>query len=167
MISVAYWCVCQLMPQKQKLALHCLQEIEHYSIYAPRLREHRMVRGRKVEVRPLLFVNYIFVQIVSGWWSARWAPGVSKIVLGDGAAPARVPDQIIAELKRRERDGAIELSKRGLRRGDRIRILRGPFQNHLAIFADMKPRDRIEVLLQLLGSTRHATLESLDVEPAK
>jgi transcription antitermination factor NusG len=38
-----------------------------------------------------------------------------------------------------------------LRRGTRVRILRGPFTGHLAIFAGMKPRERVEVLLALLG----------------
>ena len=63
----------------------------------------------------------------------------------DGEQPARVPDQVIAELRKRERNGVIELPKqRTLKCGDRVRILRGPFQDHLAIFADMKPRERVE-----------------------
>jgi hypothetical protein len=42
-----------------------------------------------------------------------------------------------------------------------------PFEGHLAMYHDSKPRDRIEVLLQLLGSTRRATLASLEVELIK
>jgi transcription antitermination factor NusG len=116
-----YWCACQLLPRQERLALHMLQEVEHYSVYAPRLREHRMVRGRRVEVRPLLFINYIFIRVELQWSRARWCAGVNRIVL-DGVAPARVPDQVIAALKRREFDGAIELSKRGLQRLRKVNL---------------------------------------------
>jgi hypothetical protein len=48
--------------------------------------------------------------------------------------------------------------------GDRVRILRGPFSGRLAVFADMKPRERVEVLLRLLGGERHVTLARCDIE---
>ena len=38
------------------------------------------------------------------------------------------------------------------------------FQGHLAIFADMKPRQRVEILLCLLGSQQRVTLASTGVE---
>jgi hypothetical protein len=47
--------------------------------------------------------------------------------------------------------GLIELIKPLLRRGARVKILHGPFRDHLAIFADMKPRARVEILLEILG----------------
>ena len=66
--------------------------------------------------------------MLSGW---SWTADV----------PARVPDRVIAEIHKREVGGLIELPKpTPLRRGDRVRILHGPFSGHLAIFADMKPR---------------------------
>jgi hypothetical protein len=34
----------------------------------------------------------------------------------------------------------------------------------LAIFADMKPRQRVEILLQLLGGEQRVTLAKKDVE---
>jgi len=48
----------------------------------------------------------VFVAIVSGWWSARWCPHVVRLIL-NGATPAVVSDQIIAEIRRREVDGLI------------------------------------------------------------
>ena len=34
----------------------------------------------------------------------------------------------------------------------------------LAIFADMKPRERVEILLQLLGGEQRVTLAKKDIE---
>src|SRR5262245_65275714 len=83
----------------------------------------------------------------------------------DGIKPARVADQIIDDLRKRERNRLIELSQRsGLKPGDRVRLLRGPFAGHLVIFAGMKPRERVEVLLTFLGAQQRVTLSQDDVE---
>jgi hypothetical protein len=68
----------------------------------------------------------------------------------DGATPAKVPDAVIAEIRTRERQGAIDLPS-NLRPGERVRVVRGPFRDQLAIYATMSGRDRVAVLLRLLG----------------
>jgi transcriptional antiterminator RfaH len=158
-----YWCAAQLQPQRDTLALHFLRQAGFES-YAPRLRERRTVQGRKVVRTPLLFPAYAFVFIRLQWHAARWAPGVIRLVM-DGAAPARVPDAVIDEIRAREVRGLIELPKPPLARpGDAVRVLRGPFAGRLAIYAGMKPRARVEVLLSLLGSRQRMTLAADAVE---
>jgi len=51
-----------------------------YEIYYPQLRERRRHRGREVTATPPLFPGYCFVLVVSGWWNARWAAGVRRMV---------------------------------------------------------------------------------------
>src|SRR5215831_15293756 len=126
-----YWAAAQLQPQRERLALHFLAQAG-FKTYAPRLRERRTVVGRKVIRTPLLFPGYLFVLVELQWHAARWSPGVARIIM-DGAAPARVPDAVIAEIKQRETGGLIELPPR-LKRGDSVRILRGPFREHLALY---------------------------------
>ena len=145
-----FWCAARLMPQREAYATDCLG-VEGFEVYLPRLREQRVIRGRRVEVRPPLFPGYIFIAIVLQWHAARWAPGVANIIM-DGMTPAKVPDRVIDEIRSRERGGLVELPKpRGLRTGDRIRITSGPFQDHLGLYAGQAPRDRVAVLLRLLG----------------
>jgi transcriptional antiterminator RfaH len=156
---MSFWSVAKV--QREQLALHCLG-LAGYQTYLPRLRVHKMVRGRRIELRPALFPGYLFVLVESQWYSARWSPGICGLVM-DGIMPARVPPGVIDEIRRREVGGLIDLARQGIRRGDRLRILHGPFQGHLAIYHDSKPRDRVEVLLKLLGSVQRATLASLDV----
>ena len=61
--------------------------------------------------------------------------------------------------------GLVELPRREpARLGDPVRVVRGPFQGQLGIYAGMKPRERVEVLLALLGGQRRPTLRAGDVE---
>ena len=162
---MSFWAAAQLQPQRDGLALHCLRQAG-FETYAPRLREHRIAHGRKEVRTPLLFPGYLFVLIELQWHTARWSPGVVRIVL-NGTAPAAVPDGVIAALKAREMNGLIELPKPPkFRPGDRVRVLHGPFAGHVGLYQGMKPRERVEVLLAILGAAQRVTLAADAVEAA-
>jgi transcriptional antiterminator RfaH len=158
---MAFWACAQLQPQRERLALHCLT-LAGYSTYLPRLRLRRVSRGRRIETTPALFPGYAFVLIELQWHAVRWAPGVTRIVL-DGAAPARVPDAVIAEIRSREHGGYVELPPR-LKRGDAVRVLKGPFEGRLAIYQEQTAHERVAILLALLGGRQRVTLPRGDVE---
>jgi transcriptional antiterminator RfaH len=158
---MAYWAACRLQPHRTALALHVLG-LRGFETYCPRLRERRARHGRLHEVIKPLFVGYTFVLIQLQWHAARWAPGTLGLIM-DGERPARVPDAVIAEIRARERNGAVELPPKP-RPGDRVRVLRGPFRDRLALYAGMSGRDRVAVLLQLLGREHKVLLPRLDVE---
>jgi transcriptional antiterminator RfaH len=161
---VAYWAVAQLQPQREAFALNMLARAD-FQVYAPRLRELRvMPSGGPLRQRELpLFPGYAFLLIQLQWHAARWCPGVIRLVM-DGLHPARVPDTVIKEIRARERNGVIELSRRQLKAGDRVRILAGPFRGHLAIYAGMSGLERVSVLLQMLGSAARVKLARSDIE---
>ena len=161
-----YWCAAQLQPQRDGLAALCLRQAG-FEIYVPRLREPRTAHGRKVTRTPLLFPGYLFVFIRLQWHTARWAPGVVRLVM-NGTAPAAVPDGVIADLKGCETDGLIDLPPPPkFRAGDRVRVVRGPFAGHVGLYAGMKPRERVEVLLVILGGSQRVTLAADAVEQAR
>src|SRR5262249_7545955 len=158
-----YWAAAQLQPQRERLALHFLAQAG-FETYAPRLRERRTVHGRKIIRTPLLFPGYAFVWIELQWSQARWAPGVARLIM-DGLMPAIVPEVVITAIKAREARGLIELPKPPLARpGDRVRVLAGPFAGQIGLYAGMKPRERIEGLLSILGGSRRMTLAADAVE---
>jgi transcriptional antiterminator RfaH len=162
---MSFWCAAQLQPQRDGLALHCLAAAG-YQVYAPRLRERRTANGRAVVRTPLLFPGYLFILIELQWHTARWSPGVVRIVLS-GGTPAAVPDGVIMALQARETGGLIELPRPPkFRPGDRVRVLHGPFAGHIGLFAGMKPREHIEVLLAILGAAQRVTLAADAVEQA-
>jgi transcription antitermination factor NusG len=100
------------VPRREALALHYLG-LAGYEVYLPRLREHRTSRGRKIEVHPPLFPGYAFIAVKLQWHSARWSVGVVSLIM-NGGEPARVPDDVIEEIRSRERNGLIELPKASL-----------------------------------------------------
>jgi len=92
-VMVAFWAAAQIEIHRTKLALHCLT-LAGFDVYCPRLRERRISRGRKIEVCPALFPGYLFLQVVNGWWQARWSPGVVRLIMDGGGTPAKVPDSV-------------------------------------------------------------------------
>jgi transcriptional antiterminator RfaH len=161
---MAFWAAARAQPNREAVAQRFL-ELAGYTVYAPRLRVNRVSHGRKIETRPPLFPGYAFVLIELQWHAARWCPGTLGLVMNCGV-PARVPDAVIAEIRKRERNGLVELPKPRLMRGGRVKVLRGPFEGHVGLYQGMKPRERVEVLLALLGGQHRVELPAADVEAA-
>jgi transcription antitermination factor NusG len=156
---MSYWACALLEAHREKTALRFLT-LAGYETYCPWLRVKRSVVP--------LFPGYCFVLIADhGWWAARWSIAVRSIVGTHIGEPARVPDSVISGLRARERNGLIQLpQKPGLRRGDQVRITRGPMADRLAVFDGMKGSERVMVLLALLGSVQRVELPKSAIEAA-
>jgi len=126
-----------------------------FSIYFPRYLKRRS-HARKVEAVPRpLFPRYLFVAIdlaAQRWRAIQSTLGVSNLVcVGD--RPALVENGVIHALQAREDEaGFIGLVRRpAFSPGDKVRILEGAFVDSLALVEDVSDRDRVAVLLNLLG----------------
>jgi transcriptional antiterminator RfaH len=160
---MTYWACARLELRREAVAQHFLK-LNGYETYIPRVREQRLRRGKRIETISPLFPAYAFIVIEQQWHRARWSIGVTALIM-DGEHPSRVPDQVIAGIRAREVRGAVELPKSsGLKPGDHVKILGGPFRGHLAFCARMKSHQRVEVLLALLGSHQRVILPRADVE---
>jgi transcriptional antiterminator RfaH len=159
---MSFWAAAQLQPQRDGLALQCLRQAG-FETYAPRLREPRTAHGRKVVRTPLLFPGYLFVLIRLQWHTARWAPGVVRLVM-NGVGPAAVPAAVIED----QTGGLIDLPRPPkFRPGERVRVIHGPLAGHVGLYAGIWPRERIELLLRILGGSQRVTLAADAVEQAR
>jgi transcriptional antiterminator RfaH len=151
---MAYWACAAIDQRHERLELYCLR-LAGFETYLPRLRVRRMTRYRRlIWSEPALFPGYCFVQIELQWHQARWSPGVRRIVL-DGIQPARVPEEIIAEIRAREREG---FEPPRLAPGMRVRIMQGPLQGQVGLLAALRAHERVHVLLRMLGGQRRVEL---------
>ena len=161
-----FWACARTLLRREQLAQHFLT-LSGHETYLPRLRERRFSHGRRVEARPALFPNYLFIRIELQWHSVRWAPGIGALIMAGDTTPARVPDGVIAALKARERGGLIELPRPPkFRPGDAVRVLHGPFIGVTGLYQGMRPHARVAVLLSLLGGQQRVVLGADAVERA-
>jgi transcriptional antiterminator RfaH len=161
---MAYWACGRFEPNRERLALHCLK-VAGFEVYYPRIwGEQRRVSGSRRLATPGLFPMYFFLRIELQWRAARFAHGVRTLVM-DGDRPARLPDRVIDEIKLREGDdGLIRLPKPPqLHQGDQVQIVQGPLAGCFGLVQGMRPGQRVEILLAMLG---RVTLSEKDVVTA-
>jgi transcription antitermination factor NusG len=156
------WIAARHEPQREKLALHCLA-LAGYPTYAPRIRERIISRGRVIERTAPLLPSYVFVSIEAQWLAVRWSPGIRGMVMR-GPRPSHVSEEIISDIRKRERDELIELPR--WKCGDHLRVTRGPLEGLAGLYAGHAPQERVLILLSLLGAARPIALPMGDVEAA-
>src|SRR5262245_15792418 len=150
----AYWAVAQIESQRERTAADFLAQ-SGFDCYLPKLK----VKQRAVP----LFPGYLFVQIVSQWYPVRWSVGVVRLLMA-GDMPARLDEKEITALRRREgRDGFVKIPKYGLQLGQSVRVVKGSFVGHVAIFDGMSGHERSRILLELLGRKTCVELPSKDI----
>ena len=115
--------------------------------------------GRQIEP---LFRGYLFVELNGAWSGIENTIGVLRL-LRSGDQPAKLPIFEIARLRAMERDGLVRLPKpRGIIVGDHVRVIRGIFADHLAIYDGQSNRDRVWILLEFLGQHTRAEIKTGD-----
>jgi transcriptional antiterminator RfaH len=141
-----------------------------FETYFPRyLKRRRHARRIDVVVAPL-FPGYLFVAIdrsIQRWRSIQSTIGVVRL-LCNGDAPCEVPPAILNEIRRQESsDGYVALrSMPAFNPGDAIRIVDGAFAECLGLFDQMRDRERVSVLLNLLGRKVRLTLSAENIAAA-
>ncbi len=110
------------------------------------------VNPRAARVRAL-FPCYIFVKfdpLATGLGVLQWTPGVRRL-LEFGGQLAVIPENAVNEIKRRvaEISASGGLALDGLKHGETVRIVSGPFEGYEAIFdARLAGTERVRVLLE-------------------
>jgi transcriptional antiterminator RfaH len=165
---MGFWAVARTQPNREDFAIKMLAIKGFPETYLPLIKEkipHEKSRFTRVEGP--MFKNYLFLVIEDRFWDAMKCPGISRLLM-DGIRPAKVRDGVVEALKAREVNGYVKLpglpGLDALKAGDRVKIIHGPFAGLPAFYAGQSSRDRVKVLLTLLGSSRPVTMASADIE---
>lgn len=148
------WYVVQTHANAEAKATSNLER-QGFAVYLPRYLKRRSHARRVDAVARPLFPRYLFVAIdlaTQGWRSIQSTLGVSHLVCW-GGQPASVADGVIDALKAREDEaGFVKLSRRpDFLPGDRVRVIEGAFADSLALVEGVSDRDRVAILLDMLG----------------
>jgi transcriptional antiterminator RfaH len=161
--SYPRWFVAHTHPHAEgKATAHLTRQ--GFEIYFPRYLKRRRHARRIETVAAPLFPRYLFVAIdlnLQRWRSISSTVGVGQLVC-NGDEPTPVPHGVIEALKSREDvNGFIKLERRAaFRAGDKVRVLDGAFSSCLGLFEGMAERERIAILLDLLGRKVRVVLDS-------
>ncbi|MEW6331744.1 MAG: transcription/translation regulatory transformer protein RfaH [Pseudomonadota bacterium] len=162
------WYLVYCKPRQESVARENLTR-QGYETYLPRMRDVRRRQGRRVTLIAPMFPRYLFIHLnraTDNWAPIRSTLGVVSVVRF-GRAAARVPDELLAMLRSREDAQGIQiLPVEEYKPGSRVRITEGGFAGYEGIFQAATGRDRVTVLLDVLGRKARATVDSASIEPA-
>ena len=146
---------------KSKAQMHLIRQ--GFNTYLPRYLKRRR-HARRTEIVPApLYPSYLFVTfnpLIHRWRSIHSTVGVARLVC-NGEAPAVIGDTVIEGLKCRENaQGFIQLERRPqFAAGDKVRVREGVFCDCLGLFEGMGDRERVAILLELLGRKVRVVLD--------
>lgn len=147
------WYVAQTQVRGEERA-RCNLERQGFHTYLPRYRRARSHARQRDTVLAPLFPGYIFVQLdldAAPWRSINGTLGVNHLVC-QGDRPAPLPDGVVDAIAERENEeGLIVLQPRGFQKGETLRIVSGALADCPGFFERMADRDRVVLLLDLLG----------------
>lgn len=125
-----------------------------YTVYFPRIKVIKRVRGQHQAMLEPLFPRYVFLQPLSPAQSlapVRSTVGVSNIVRF-GQEPAQMRDDVLQVIRSFEaqRNAVKDADLSPMQPGERVRVADGPLVGLEGLISSVSKR-RVVVLMQLLG----------------
>ena len=160
--SESSWHVVQVhVHAEAKAQMHLSRQ--GFETYLPRYLKRRRHARRTDTVAAPLYPSYLFVRFdpaTHRWRSIHSTVGVARLVC-NGDAPAALDPAIIDGLKSREdAQGFIHLERRPqFAAHDKVRVREGALSNCLGLFEGMNDRDRVVILLDMLGRKVRVVLD--------
>ncbi len=163
------WYLLYSKPRQERLALENLIR-QGFKAYLPLIRNRRRRGGRYVSFVEPCFPRYLFIYLndmTDNWGPIRSTVGVSKLIrFGD--LPARVPDGLVDSLLAREDElGVQNLPQPEFDAGDLVRIVEGAMAGYEGIFKAKTGRERVIILLDIVGNSTRVELPDSQIESVR
>ena len=123
---------------------------------------------QKRETEQKFFPGYVLVEMDmtdDSWHLVKSTPKVTGFV-GSGTRPAPLPrDEVDTILRQMELGAEKPKPKSVFQKGDKVRVVEGPFVNFSGVIDDMSPeRGKLKVMVQIFGRLTPVELEYYQVE---
>lgn len=160
------WYCAQTQPKKEVYAARNL-EVQSYRYFLPTLvRPIRHARKTSRE-RRALFPGYLFVSFdrdVQRWWPIKNTIGVRHMIM-ENERPKPVPIGVVETLMAATNDDDHLDFRHGIKIGQNVRLMSGPFFNLVGRLERLDDRGRVAVLLSILGGERLVTADKAALQP--
>lgn len=161
------WYLVYAKPRQELVARNNLMR-QGYETYLPLMRKSRRKKGKPITAVAPMFPRYLFVYLdrqTDDWGPIRSTLGVVSLVRF-GHMPAHVPDDFVRMLRTREdSDGLQVLPVADYKKGAKIRMSDGGLAGYEGIFIARSGRDRVTVLLKIMGKYARTTVAAAIIEP--
>lgn len=148
------WFVVKIKPNSYDKAQRNLKQ-QGFKTFLPTLEVKKKNSNKFLNNSVHLFPGYIFVAfnpLATPWSKINNTYGVSNILTFNGK-PGKVSSDLILDLKARCDSSDRLLHTEQLEKGDKIKILTGPFSNFIAKIENTNAEDRICALMDFMGQT--------------
>jgi len=152
--SAPDWYLVNTKPRKERWVADQLATVLP-EVYLPLLRAKTPRWGRMAWSVGPLFPCYLFARfdLQLNYFDVKYIQGVRGLVSA-GNEPLAVPAVIVEEIRRRAKDGVIEIAQKPIAKGDRVTVVEGPFRGLEAIFERyLSGAERVAILLSAVGAT--------------
>ncbi len=160
------WYLVYTKPRQEEVAQTNLVR-QGYGVYLPHVREARKRQGRRTMVVEPLFPRYLFIHLdthTDNWGPIRSTLGVASLVRF-GQEPARIPDELVDFLKARASEAGLhDWAEQNYRAGDKVRVAEGAFRGYEGIMLARTSRERVVVLLDILGRQVRTKVDRVHLE---
>lgn len=153
------WYLIQTKPKQEDRAVVNL-ELQGVNAFCHKVFVEKIIRGKRKVLKEVLFPNYLFVQFDHDNVSAlsiNYTRGVNRII-SFGNQPSTVPNELIAQLKKRVDQSNDNLISDFPEKGEHLQVLDGPFKGLNAIFSHIEGDFRAAVFLSILKQKVKALL---------
>ena len=137
-----------------------------FEVWLPLCRRTRRHARRVETVLAPFFPRYLFVRLdlcKQMWRSINGTFGVVRL-LCNGSAPVPVPEGLVEEMtQRRDQWGTITVSARQFTVGEAIKVACGPFADLEGLFQTASGKERVILLIKLLGREVRAEVPLRDL----
>ena len=128
--------------------------------------------GKKRKSQRKFFPGYILVEMEmddNTWHIVKDTPKVTGFV-GGSTNPTPLSDEEVKNIIKQAEEGAVAQAqpKQAYQKGDRVRVIDGPFSSFIGTVEDVNPtQGRLRVMVSIFGRSTPVELEFLQVEREK
>ena len=154
------WLIVQIKPNSYDLAIRNLRR-QGFETFLPKMKTTIKKENKFISRDVIVFPGYIFVAVDlqdSYWTKINSTYGVSKLLVFNNK-PSVIPNDLILLLKSRYQENTNLIKEEKLKKGDIIKFNNGPFVDLIARIESLDEKNRIWVLLEVMGQFRRVKIQ--------